>query len=60
MLDLARAHNLVPEEIYSAKGNQVLMYNIARQLRHPLLVASVDASQCYDRVAHAIAALGWV
>ena len=65
MLDLARAHDLVPEEIYSAKGktsedailHQVLMYDIARQLRRPLLVASVDASQCYDRVAHAMAAL---
>ena len=65
MLDLAWAHNLVPEEIHSAKGktsedailHQLLMYDIARQLRRPLLVASVDASQCYDRVAHAIAAL---
>ena len=65
MLDLARAHDLVPEEIYSTKGktsedailHQVLMYDIARQLRRPLLVASVDATQCYDRVAHAVAAL---
>ena len=33
------------------------MYDIARQLRRPLMVASVDAAQCYDRIAHAIASL---
>ena len=33
------------------------MYDIARQLKRPLLVASVDAAQCYNRVAHAMAAL---
>ena len=36
---------------------QVLVYNIARQLRRPLLVASVDAAQCYDRIAYAVASL---
>ena len=65
MMKLAREHGLVPEEIYSEKGKtpedailqQVLVYDIARQLRRPLMVASVDAAQCYDRIAHAIAAL---
>ena len=65
MMKLAREHGLVPEEIYSEKGKtpedailqQVLVYNIARQLRRPLMVASVDAVQCYDRIAHAIASL---
>lgn len=65
MMDLARKHDMVPGEIYSEKGHtsedailhQVLTYDIARQLRRPLIVASVDASQCYDRVAHAMAAL---
>ena len=65
MLDLARAHNLVPDEIYSEKGrtaedailHQVLAYDIARQKRAPFIVASVDAAQCYDRIAHAMAAL---
>ena len=33
------------------------MYDIARQLKIPLLAASVDAEQCYNRVAHAMAAL---
>ena len=65
MLDLARQHDLVPEEIYSEKGktaedailHQVLAYDIARQKRAPFIVASVDAAQCYDRIAHAMAAL---
>ena len=65
MTKLARESGLVPEEIYSEKGKtaedailqQVLLFDIARQLRRPLLVASVDAAQCYDRMAHAAAAL---
>ena len=65
MMKLARENGLVPEEIYSEKGKtaedvilqQVLLFDIARQLRRPLLVASVHASQCYDRIAHATAAL---
>ena len=65
MMELARQHGMVPEEVYSEKGktaedailHQVLIYDLARQLWRPLLVASVDASQCYDRIAHAMAAL---
>ena len=65
MMNLARQHGMVPEEIYSEKGKtaedailqQVLTYDLARQWKRPLLVASVDAAQCYDRVAHAMAAL---
>ena len=57
MLDLARDHDMVPEEIYNDKGRtsedgllqQVLVYDLARQWRRPLLVASIDASQCYQR-----------
>ena len=36
---------------------QVLLYGIACQLRRLLLVASVDAAQCYNRIAYAAAAL---
>ena len=36
---------------------QVLAYNIARQKRAPFIVAAVDAAQCYNRIAHSIAAL---
>ena len=65
MLELARKHGLVQEEIYSKKGHtaedailhQVLAYNIARQKRAPLIVVSVDTAQCYDRITHAFAAL---
>ena len=32
-------------------------YGIVRQKRVPLIVASVDVAQCYDRIAHAFAAL---
>ena len=59
MLKVARERGMVPEEIYSSKGRtaedaiiqQVLMYDIARMTKRPLLVAQVDAAQCYDRVA---------
>ena len=65
MMKLVRENGLVPEEIYSEKWKtaedailqQVLLFDIVRQLRRPLLVAYVDAAQCYDRIAHATAAL---
>ena len=65
MMDLARQHNMIPEEIFSKKGKtaedailqQILVYDITRQLKRPLMVASVDAAQCYDRVAHTMTAL---
>ena len=52
MLALTRKNGLVFEEIYSKKGrtaedgvlHQVLAYDIARQKRAPLIVASVDAA----------------
>ena len=64
-MKLARKNELVAKEIYSEKGKtpddvilqQVLVYDIARQLRRPLLVASVDAFHCYDRIAHVVASL---
>ena len=65
MMKLARENSLVPEEIYIKKGKttedailqQVLLFGISRQPRRPLLETSVDAAQCYDRIAHAVAAL---
>ena len=53
MMDLARRHGMVPEEIYSKKGrtvedavlHQVMAYDIARQKQTPLIVTSVDAAQ---------------
>ncbi len=57
MINLARENGMLPEEIYSSKGKtaedailqQVLLYDIARITKRPLLVAQVDAAQCYDR-----------
>ena len=65
MMERARECGIMPGEIYSEKVKtaedailqQVLMYDIAIQLKRPLLVSSVDTAQCYDRVAHAMAAL---
>ena len=65
MMDLARRNGMVPEEIYSEKErtaedavlHQVLAHDIARQKRTPLIVASVDATQCCYRIAHGIVAL---
>ena len=64
-MKLARENGLVPKEIYSKKGKtpedailqQVLVYNTTRQLRRPLLMGSVDTTQCYNRIAHMVASL---
>jgi hypothetical protein len=57
--------NRMPEEIFSEKNRtaddgtlcKTLFYDITRQARVPAAIASVDASNCYDRIAHAIASL---
>jgi hypothetical protein len=36
---------------------KTLFYNVTRQARVPASIASVDASNCYDRIAHAVASL---
>jgi hypothetical protein len=38
--------------------NRRLFCDIARQKRHSAAIGSVDLSQCFDRLAHAIASLG--
>jgi len=65
MLDNARQYNLIPEEIFSKQNRtagdgglaKTLFYDIARQTRTPAAIASVDASNCYDRIAHPMASL---
>jgi len=65
MLDNAQRYNLIPEEIFSEQNRtaddggltKTLFYDIARQTRTPAAIASVDASNCYDRIAHAMASL---
>jgi hypothetical protein len=63
MLQNARNHNLMPEEIFSEKNGmaddgtlcKTLFFDIARQARVLAVIALVDASNCYD--AHAMASL---
>jgi hypothetical protein len=65
MLDNARKYKLIPEEIFSKQNRtanngglaKTLFYDIARQTRSPAAIASVDASNCYDWIAHAMASL---
>jgi hypothetical protein len=65
MLEEARKYKLVPEEIFSEKHctadngglAKTFFYDIVCQLRVPAAIASVDASNCYDRIAHAMALL---
>jgi hypothetical protein len=65
MLEEARQYKLVPEEIFSGQNCMAnngglakpLSYDIVPQLRVPAAIALVDASNCYDRIAHAMALL---
>ena len=65
MLDNARGYNLIPEEIFSEQNRtaddgglaKTLFYDIARQMHTPAAIASVDASNCYNRIAYAMASL---
>ena len=65
MLDNARRYKLIPEEIFSEQNRtandgglaKTLFYDIARQTCTPAAIASVDASNCYDRIAQAMASL---
>jgi hypothetical protein len=65
MLQNARNHNLMQEEIFSKKNRmaddgtlcKTLFFDFARQASVPGAIALVDASNCYDRIAHAMASL---
>jgi hypothetical protein len=65
MLQTVREFKLMPEEIFSERNrtaddgtlSKVLFYDLVRQSRRPAGVASVDADNCFDRVAHAVASL---
>jgi hypothetical protein len=65
MLKEARKYRLIPEEIFSEKNRIVddgglaktLFYDIVRQIQSSAAIASVDASNCYDRITHAMASL---
>ncbi len=65
MLEKARTNNLMRKEVFSKRNKmaddgtltKVLTYDITRQTRRSAGIASVDADNCYDRIAHAIASL---
>ena len=42
-----------------AKFDKTLTIDISRKLRHPIVIMSVDAANCYDRVNHIIMSLLW-
>jgi hypothetical protein len=62
MLQQARRYKLIPEEIYSERNRladdgtlaKVLFFDIVRQTRRSAVISSVDADNCYDRIAHPI------
>jgi hypothetical protein len=65
MLDEAQKYKLIPEEIFSKKNctaydrglEKMLFYDIICQTRSAVAIALVDASNCYDRIAHAMTSL---
>jgi hypothetical protein len=65
MLENIRRRKLIPEEIFSEQNrtaddgtlSKVLFYDISRQMKRPAGVASVDADNCFDQIAHAMASL---
>jgi hypothetical protein len=65
MLNKARDHNLMIEEIFSKKNQmaddgtlcKTLFFDIARQAQVPTAIALVDTSNCYNRIAHAMVSM---
>lgn len=65
MMQNIRKNGLMMEEIFSEVGKtaedgglaKVLFYDIVRQSRKSAAISSVDAANCYDSIAHAIASL---
>ena len=65
MLQNVREHGFMPDEICSEQHRtaeegtmtKVLFFDIIRQSRRAAGISSVDADNCFDRVAHAVASL---
>ena len=65
MLNIVRKYNLMPEEIFIERNRmadngtlaKVLFYDIVRKIRVSAGIISVDAANCYDSIARAIASL---
>ena len=65
MMGNVRKHDMMPDEIFSEKNRtaddgtltKVLFFDVVRQSRRAAGISSVDADNCFDRVAHAVASL---
>ena len=65
MFDAVRIHGFMPEEIYSDKGKtaddcylaKFILYDIVRQAITSAAQISIDDTNFYDSIAHAIASL---
>ncbi len=65
MLSIMRKYILMPEELFSKRNSladdstlsKVLFYDIVWQLPHPASLASMDANNCYNRIAHPMASM---
>jgi hypothetical protein len=65
MLQNVRKYSCMPDEICSKKNRtaddgtltKVLFYDNVRQSRRSAGISSIDADNCFDRVAHAVASL---
>jgi hypothetical protein len=65
MIDNARKHNIVPEDVYSKKNRladdgtlaKVILYDIVCQTHRPAGIPAVEADNCHNQIAHPIASL---
>ncbi len=65
MVANVRKYKLMPEEVYIERNrladdgtlSKVLFYDIVQQLQRPAGLASVDADNCYDCIAHPMASM---
>ena len=65
MLDVARQYKVMLEEIFSEQGKtaddgslaKILIYDIVCQSRCTAALSSINAVNCYNSIAHAIASL---
>jgi len=65
MMDNAQRYKLIPKEIFSEQNltaddgglAKTLFYDIARQTRTPAAITSINASNCYNQIVHAMVSL---
>ena len=65
MMDVIREYGLMPDEIYSEQGKmaddgslaKILFYDIVRQSQVSAAIASIDAANCYDSIAHTVVSM---